>query len=274
MPDVYRSFFVQAANIDAARAVVAGIPGHDGMFSVPMNAAGTGYRACGKIRDTSPFLAADPKAAFAEVSSASAAQIAQCVDSVDITEEQPGERIPKLEAEAGRTIAAKPWEPGAYAKDEIRSHNGAVWRNLVEGNTFAPGFANWRQIWGTAAEGLPAWVQPSGALDAFQIGEQVTDQGKDWENEVKDNTARPGTLSGGWRELSPTVERWNQPGTVIPGVTPPAVYPTYGMDARVIWDNPNDGGADWIYESNLASNDTEPGRDGTLDRWWTPIERV
>jgi hypothetical protein len=236
-----------------------------------MNAAGTGYRACGRIRDTSPFLAADPKAAFAEVSSATPAEIAQCVDSVDITGEEPQERIPKLEAEAGRTIAAKPWEPGSYAKDEIRSHNGAVWRNLVEGNTFEPGVANWRQIWGTAAEGLPAYVPPSGALDAYQIGEQVTDQGKDWENEVANNTARPGTLNSGWRELSPTVEEWNRPGTVIPGVTPPAVYPAYALDARVTWRRRPDDATVWIFESLLANNTTEPGVDPT-DRWWRPIE--
>jgi len=30
----------------------------------------------------------------------------------------------------------------------------------------------------------------------------------------------------------------------------------------------------WIYESAIAANTTEPGNDGTFDRFWTPIEAV
>ena len=47
---------------------------------------------------------------------------------------------------------------------------------------------------------------------------------------------------------------------------------TYNTGDRVTHPNPNDGGAVWVYESTIDANTTEPGQDGTLDRWWTPIE--
>jgi hypothetical protein len=30
----------------------------------------------------------------------------------------------------------------------------------------------------------------------------------------------------------------------------------------------------WIFESKLAVNTTEPGRDATFDRWWLPVSPV
>jgi hypothetical protein len=62
-----------------------------------------------------------------------------------------------------------------------------------------------------------------------------------------------------------------------PGVIPDWKQPTGGQDAynigdQVYHDNPNDGGNIWLYESKIDANTTEPGRDGTFDRWWEPIE--
>jgi hypothetical protein len=51
-------------------------------------------------------------------------------------------------------------------------------------------------------------------------------------------------------------------------------HDAYATGDRVTHDNPNDGGAIWVYESTYTGNTTEPGRDGTYDRYWTPIERV
>lgn len=70
------------------------------------------------------------------------------------------------------------------------------------------------------------------------------------------------------------------PLRVVSGPTPdPWVQPTgahnaYSTGDRVVHDNPNDGSASWVYESAIDANTTEPGRDGTLDRYWTPIEAV
>ena len=62
--------------------------------------------------------------------------------------------------------------------------------------------------------------------------------------------------------------------TVQPWVQPTGAFDAYPVGARVTHDNPNDGGAIWIYESKIPANTTEPGRDGTFDRWWQPISPV
>jgi len=54
-------------------------------------------------------------------------------------------------------------------------------------------------------------------------------------------------------------------------LTPPD---TYDAGDRVTHDNPNDASKIWVYESEIDANTTEPGRDGTFDRWWTPIAPV
>lgn len=59
-----------------------------------------------------------------------------------------------------------------------------------------------------------------------------------------------------------------------PWVQPTGAHDAYGIGDRVTHDNPNDGSNIWVYESTIAANTTEPGRDGTFDRWWTPIELV
>ena len=63
------------------------------------------------------------------------------------------------------------------------------------------------------------------------------------------------------------------------GVVPEWVQPTGAQDAyatgdQVTHDNPNDADNIWLYESSIAANTTEPGRDGTFDRYWTPVEAV
>lgn len=59
-----------------------------------------------------------------------------------------------------------------------------------------------------------------------------------------------------------------------PWVQPTGAQDAYAIGDRVTHDNPNDGGNIWLYESKIDANTTEPGRDGTFDRWWEPIERI
>ena len=61
---------------------------------------------------------------------------------------------------------------------------------------------------------------------------------------------------------------WVQPGTN--GVA----TDQYGIGYKVMHDNPNDAGNIWVYESSIDANTTEPGRDGTFDRYWTPVGAV
>lgn len=62
--------------------------------------------------------------------------------------------------------------------------------------------------------------------------------------------------------------RWVQPNTLRPDGF---LQYAYAENELVIYDRPQDGGADWVFSSNLAANTTEPSRDGELDRWWTPL---
>lgn len=52
---------------------------------------------------------------------------------------------------------------------------------------------------GFTASGIPIWTQPLGAHDAYQIGDQVSHKGIDWENAFANNTYEPGVY--GWKEI-------------------------------------------------------------------------
>ena len=59
------------------------------------------------------------------------------------------------------------------------AHGGKVWRSLVSGNVWEPGVSGWRE---QVPEGQdpPEWVQPTGAHDAYGMGERVTYDGEVW----------------------------------------------------------------------------------------------
>lgn len=59
--------------------------------------------------------------------------------------------------------------------------------------------------------------------------------------------------------------------TPPPWVQPVGAVDAYAIGELVTHDNPNDSSNIWVYESAIDANVYEPGRDGTLDRWWTPI---
>lgn len=61
------------------------------------------------------------------------------------------------------------------------------------------------------------------------------------------------------------------PGQILPWVQPGGQN-SYNIPDRVTHDRPQDGGNIWVFESKINANTTEPGRDGTFDRWWLPVE--
>ena len=46
----------------------------------------------------------------------------------------------------------------------------------------------------------PAWVQPTGAHDAYSKGDKVTHNSKHWTSDVDNNTWEPGVY--GWTEVT------------------------------------------------------------------------
>ena len=113
------------------------------------------------------------------------------------------------------------------------------------------------------------WVMPApdpetGEWSSYSKGEVRFHDGHLWKSTVDGNVWEPG------------VSAWH-PEPDIEGVGPNWIMPTGAHDAYSIGDqrthdNPNDGGSIWVYESTIDGNTTEPGRDGTFDRWWTPIQ--
>ena len=119
------------------------------------------------------------------------------------------------------TIAANVWEPGvsgwqdattdipawlqptgahdAYSKDAIVRHSSKIWMSLLDANVWAPGVSGWRETAMLAPGGvptIPAWVQPTGAGDAYPLGARVTHAGKTWTSNYAANVWEPGVF--GW----------------------------------------------------------------------------
>lgn len=55
--------------------------------------------------------------------------------------------------------------------------------------------ALWTRI---SVEEFPQWVQPTGAQDAYMIGDKVTHNGKTWTSTINGNVWEPGVY--GWQE--------------------------------------------------------------------------
>lgn len=49
-------------------------------------------------------------------------------------------------------------------------------------------------------EEYPQWRQPTGAHEAYNKGDKVSDEGKHWISEIDGNVWKPGTVAGAWRE--------------------------------------------------------------------------
>jgi hypothetical protein len=99
---------------------------------------------------------------------------------------------------------AKPWvQPtgahDAYLPGAIVAHGGASWRNdLAVMNVWEPGTqgAGWTNLTPPAPGEIPEWVQPTGAHDAYNVGDRVRYQGQVWVSTVAGNVWAPGTF--GW----------------------------------------------------------------------------
>ena len=48
---------------------------------------------------------------------------------------------------------------------------------------------------------IPEWVQPSGAHDAYNIGDKVTYNGHIWESSIDENVWSPSDYPAGWTDL-------------------------------------------------------------------------
>lgn len=122
------------------------------------------------------------------------------------------------------TIVANVWEPGvsgwadadtdtpnwiqptgahdAYVAGALVKHAGELWTSLLDANVWEPGVSGWRLSAIVPPSGVPpvpAWVQPTGAHDAYPLDAVVTHNGKTWKSTVASNVWEPGVY--GWVEV-------------------------------------------------------------------------
>ena len=126
---------------------------------------------------------------------AAAARLAikQTVLAGDLAEEDLGQIVDLWPA----------WAAGvSYALDEIVRHEGSLYK-AVQAHTSQ---ADWTPdvvpalFAEIAPPGLIAeWVQPTGAQDAYSLGDLVTHVGQTWESTVDNNVWEPGVY--GWMEV-------------------------------------------------------------------------
>jgi hypothetical protein len=296
MANVELTFITRADKVTKTREVFDAVGrGAQGMFPAaiangeinPLTGAPVAYCSSGLIDDQNPVVLGREavKAALAN-SAFSEADIDEVFDFLDVTPTEDRQRAKEISEEVERTLAAADYEPGRlYQVGDVAKYNNLTWVNLIPNNSFAPGVAGWRVAWGTTSDTPPPWVQLFGGV-GYGYGARVSHNNKNWRSERAVNDREPGTFDSGWVEEDPELELWKQPGTVIPGSSPPAVYPVYDQDYRFSADpndtqvvevkhpNAQDSNNVWKFRSKIPANDTEPGTDGTFHRWWEPVEPV
>ena len=105
----------------------------------------------------------------------------------------------------------------AYANGAEVMHVDKRWASQVDANVWEPGVASWREV---APEGEnPAWVQPTGAHDAYPMGFLATHVDKLWRSDRDANVWEPGTPDAGWTSTTQTVPPTNTPAWVDTGAT-------------------------------------------------------
>jgi hypothetical protein len=91
----------------------------------------------------------------------------------------------------------------AYPLDFVVEHDGVVWGSAVPANVWEPGVgAEWTDL--TPAPEVPEWVQPTGAHDAYNIGDRVLFETVVYESVIDGNTYSPTEYPAGWSVVEVT----------------------------------------------------------------------
>ena len=84
------------------------------------------------------------------------------------------------------------WTQNPVMKGDQRTYDNKTWESLIDYNVWAPP-VGWREV---VSQGYPAWVQPTGAHDAYALGFIVTHKGQNWRSDYAANVWEPGVF--GW----------------------------------------------------------------------------
>lgn len=89
------------------------------------------------------------------------------------------------------------WFENPVMTGDERAHGGKTWVSLIDYNVWEPP-VGWREV---VAVGYPEWVQPTGAHDAYSIGDRVAFNGADYESKINGNVWSPTAYPAGWMAL-------------------------------------------------------------------------
>jgi len=218
--NVSRTFNIPVAKITVAKKVFDLVgQGAQGMFPATIadgqinHQAGTpiAYCSSGVIDDQHPVVQGRSAVKALALDGVTEAEIDEVFDALDLTGSDPFERAREVSAEAEATISAADWvQPtgaeDAYSMGAVVKHNSKTWKSLQDANPFEPGVASWREVWGTATDTPPDWVQPVGAVDAYPLGARVTHLGDTWTSTLPANVWEPGVE--GWTQEQTQSEEW------------------------------------------------------------------
>lgn len=221
MSNAFRTLMVPASMAATALAITNALGnGHPGMFTTkvaeglepvdgqPDTREVVGYISTGILDSDSPLLA-DAATLHAACEADPTVTLADCeslVRALDLTPDEPFGRMAEIKAEVAESVNAAAWvQPtgaqDAYPKGAVVSHGGRAWVNLTPANVWEPGVSGWRESWGQTQAGYPAWVQPTGAHDAYNIGDRVSFEGKNYESVIAANVWSPSVYPAGWKAI-------------------------------------------------------------------------
>jgi len=177
------SAIIPVANLDAANAALEAQGFGPENFSVPLRAAGAeeaSHAGLNMMGDDPAFQAAVAALPGVSLQTAPAGTVA--FDE-------------HVQDEALEWSDPTNWTENPIMTGDQRTFDGKLWVSLVDYNVWTPP-VNWREV---PTTGYPAWVQPTGATDAYPLGARVTHVGKDWESNTPANVWEPGVF--GWDEI-------------------------------------------------------------------------
>ena len=94
----------------------------------------------------------------------------------------------------------------SYSVGDVASYDGVLYR-VVQAHTSQDDWtpdvvpALWTPVRETAGATPDEWVQPTGAADAYNVGDRVTFQGQVWESVIDANVWSPTGYPAGWKKV-------------------------------------------------------------------------
>lgn len=89
----------------------------------------------------------------------------------------------------------------AYAKDAKVTHGGQAYVSLVAANVWPPTNTTAWKVDAPAPTGPQPWKQPTGAADAYKVGDLMTFGGFTWKSKINANVWSPTDYPAGWEKV-------------------------------------------------------------------------